>query len=283
MASKKCAICGKQSGIYPLCPYHNTLKEDGYVTKDADGNWVIKDEENSNCVVCKSETTNNNLFCRNCYQKVKAERNNFDHNRKPGYIFEHYYNLKKSLADSKSENEFSEKAILMWALAEEYQIIYEFDYLIDRVKSDILKALSKFNENIKDNPKMTNTLSFNDEDFRNKWPREHQCDDGHYVRSLSEMSIDNWLYNHGYLHAYEKSVFMDSEPDAIVLSDFYLPQGNVYIEYWGLEDNEKYSKRKEEKIKLYDENHYNRIDLYEKDIKRLNDILPRILSQYIKK
>lgn len=113
--------------------------------------------------------------------------------------------------------------------------------------------------------------------------KKHQCENGHYVRSLSEMLIDNCLYNHGYVHAYEKSVFMDSDPEAIVLSDFYLPQGNVYIEFWGLEDNEKYAKRKEEKIKLYDENHYNRIELNKKDIKRLNDILPRLLAKYIKK
>lgn len=283
MATKKCVICGKSSGMFPLCFYHNGLKEEGFVIKDNNGDWILKDEENLKCIICGEETKNNNLFCKNCYQKVKDERNNFDHNRKPGYIYEHYFNLRKSLSESKSLNEFQEKVILMWALAEEYQNIYNFNNLIDRAKLDILKELNKFNCNYKEKSKADVSPNFNDEDFRNKWPREHQCEDGHYVRSLSEMLIDNWLYNHGYVHAYEKSVFMDSDPEAIVLSDFYLPQGNVYIEFWGLEDNEKYAKRKEEKIKLYDENNYNRIDLNEKDIKRLNDILPRLLAKYIKK
>ena len=97
------------------------------------------------------------------------------------------------------------------------------------------------------------------------------------------MLIDNWLYNNGYVHAYEKSVYMETEPDAVVLSDFYVKDINLYIEFWGIEDDEKYIKRKETKIKLYDNNNYKRLDLTEKDIKRLNDILPRELGKYTKR
>ena len=85
---------------------------------------------------------------------------------------------------------------------------------------------------------------------------------------------------------------METEPDAVVLSDFYIPQGNVYIEFWGIEDKddkqnkikvEEYEARKQEKIKLYDDNKYSRIDLFPTDIERLDDILPRKLGKYLNK
>lgn len=136
-----------------------------FVIKDDNGDWILKDEENLKCIICGDETKNNNLFCKNCYQKVKDERNNFDHNRKPGYIYEHYFNLRKSLSESKSLNEFQEKGILMWALAEEYQNIYNFNNLIDRAKLDILKELNKFNCNYKEKSKADVSPNFN-EDFR---------------------------------------------------------------------------------------------------------------------
>jgi predicted nuclease of restriction endonuclease-like RecB superfamily len=122
----------------------------------------------------------------------------------------------------------------------------------------------------------------NNIDVRKKWEAMHQCDDGHYVRSYSEVIIDNWLYNNGYVHAYEKSVFMPKNPEETVISDFYLPQGNVYIEFWGLSDD-KYLNRKDVKIKLYEQNNINLINLTEEDIKRLNDILPRLIYKFINK
>lgn len=273
----KCQICGESSGYFPLCKYHNDLKNEGLVKKNEHGEWVVIDEENKNCIICGKETSNNNIFCWDCYKKVKEQIKKFDHNRKAEMIEDHYFKLKKNLQKSKNKDEFNEKIILLRALADEYHIIYESDYLTDRVKNDILKEYEQFKSK---NSDLKNNTTFDDEDFRNKWPREHQCDDGHYVRSLSEMIIDNYLYHKGLVHAYEKSVFMNSNPDAVVLSDFYLPQGDVYIEFWGLEDDEKYQKRKEQKIKLYDENKINRIDLTEKDIKRLNDIMPKLLAKF---
>ena len=123
--------------------------------------------------------------------------------------------------------------------------------------------------------------SFDDEDFRKQFPAELHCEDGHYVRSKAEMLIDNWLYQHGIVHAYEKSVFMATDPSAVVLSDFYVPEGKVYIEFWGLSEDEKYQKRKKFKQRLYKENKLKLIELEEKDVKRLGDIMPRKLHDYL--
>ena len=157
-------------------------------------------------------------------------------------------------------------------------------YLI--IKTIVKKQKSKkqeiSNNNYTSNNYQNKNYNFNNTDYRKKWSKDYQCADGHYVRSLSEQSIDNWLYNNGYQHSYEKSVYMKTKPDAVVLSDFYLPQEDIYIEFWGIENDEQYEKRKQEKIKLYNENNLNRIDLTKEDIKRLDDIMPRLISKFIK-
>ncbi len=73
------------------------------------------------------------------------------------------------------------------------------------------------------------------------------------VRSKAEMTIDDSLYLWGIPHAYEKKI-----PNTIenVYSDFHIPSGNgrpraVYIEYWGLENDEQYNNRKNKKIEIY--------------------------------
>lgn len=123
--------------------------------------------------------------------------------------------------------------------------------------------------------------NINDVDFRRQFEAEHQCDDGHYVRSKAEMLIDNWLFSKGIVHAYEKSVFMPYNPEETVISDFYLPEGDVYIEFWGNENNPQYLSRKATKQKLYKDNSINLIELDDSHIKRLNDILPRLLHKYM--
>lgn len=237
-------------------------------------------EINTTCLDCGKETFGGYLFCKICYQNIKNIRNNFNHNRSEKNLQNHYFELRDKIKSTDDQEDFIENAKLMFALAEELQNIYDNDYLIERVEND-LKLLSKqFQNKNKEMKDKKIAEEFNDKDFREKWPREYQCEDGHYVRSLSEQSIDNWLYNNGYLHAYEKSVYMPTQPNAIVLSDFYLPKGNVYIEFWGIEDDEKYAKRKDIKNKLYEENNINKIDLTQQDIKRLNDIMPRLIDKF---
>jgi hypothetical protein len=67
-----------------------------------------------------------------------------------------------------------------------------------------------------------------------------RTDDGHWVRSRGEAMIDSWLYNHDILHAYEKRIPFIEEK---IFADFYIPNGDFYIEYWGMNSNE-YLKKK---------------------------------------
>jgi len=96
------------------------------------------------------------------------------------------------------------------------------------------------------------------------------------------MAIDDSLYLWGIPHAYEKKV---PNTDENVYSDFHIPAGKgrpraVYIEYWGLENDEKYNKRKEKKIEIYRSLGLNLIQLNDADIKNLEDALQKYLRQH---
>jgi hypothetical protein len=112
--------------------------------------------------------------------------------------------------------------------------------------------------------------------FREKFEAKHRSADGHYVRSRAEMLIDNWLYMSEIVHAYERKLPVEEE----VYCDFYLPVGKVYIEFWGLENDQKYIARKREKIKIYEKYGFNLIELDDVDIQNLDDILPKKLLKF---
>ncbi len=90
------------------------------------------------------------------------------------------------------------------------------------------------------------------------------------------MLIDNWLYMSEIVHAYERKLPIEED----VYCDFYLPVGKVYIEYWGLEDDEKYLERKNEKLEIYKKYGFNLIELEDLDIQNLDDILPKKLLKF---
>ena len=98
---KTCVICGKPSGMYPLCREHLKMKAEGKVVKCEDcGTWHLankqcpvcshnddEDEEVSftnskgikvvsqkpykKCLLCDNEVTDDFLFCKSCYFKYK--------------------------------------------------------------------------------------------------------------------------------------------------------------------------------------------------------------------
>lgn len=116
-------------------------------------------------------------------------------------------------------------------------------------------------------------LSAVDSSFREKFPAKHRAQDGHMVRSKAEMLIDNWLYMTGVVHAYERRLPVEEE----AYCDFYIPEGKVYIEYWGLENDPQYRARKETKLEIYRRHGLDLIELSDEQVKNLDDHLPREL------
>lgn len=112
--------------------------------------------------------------------------------------------------------------------------------------------------------------------FREKFPATHRSTDGHMVRSKAEMLIDNWLYMAEIVHAYERKLPIEEN----VYSDFYIPTGKVYIEYWGYENDQRYLDRKKAKLEIYSKYGFNLIELNDSEVQNLDDILPRLLLKF---
>jgi hypothetical protein len=112
--------------------------------------------------------------------------------------------------------------------------------------------------------------------FREKFPAKLRATDGHFVRSKAELLIDNWLYPARIVHAYERKLPVEED----LYSDFYIPAGNVYIEYWGLESDPYYSARKAKKLEIYQKYGFNLIELTDKEMNNLDDNLPRLLLKF---
>ena len=112
--------------------------------------------------------------------------------------------------------------------------------------------------------------------FRENFPAKHRSTDGHMVRSKAEMLIDNWLYMAEIVHAYERRLPIEEE----VYCDFYIPTGKIYIEFWGLENDPKYAKRKKIKRDIYKKYDFKLIELTDDEVFNLDDILPQMLLRY---
>lgn len=138
-----------------------------------------------------------------------------------------------------------------------------------------IRALKDSIDNIKgvDKPK-TDTDKM--DSFRHKFEATHRTTDGHFVRSKAEMMIDNWLYMAEIVHAYERKLPIEEE----MYCDFYIPTGKVYIEFWGYENDAKYEARKREKLAIYQKYNFNLIELTDKGVLNLDDILPRLLLKF---
>ncbi len=115
-----------------------------------------------------------------------------------------------------------------------------------------------------------------DSNFREKFIAKHRATDGHMVRSKAEMLIDNWLYMAEIVHAYERKLPIEEE----VYCDFYIPTGKIYIEFWGLENDPKYAKRKEIKREIYKKYGFKLIELTDEEVFNLDDVLPRLLLKH---
>lgn len=105
-------------------------------------------------------------------------------------------------------------------------------------------------------------------DPRRKYTAEYRCDNGVYVRSVSELCIANWLYANRIVFEYERAIDFGGDT---AHCDFYLPVQNVYVEFWGMINDEQYIAYKQWKEPLYAKYGYKLVSLYPGDLKNLRD------------
>lgn len=232
--AKTCAICGKPSGMYPLCLDCFKLKDQGKIEKcEVCGKWhktdepcgckaektkpqkaeknsvvVIDSNNKSRCITCGKQT-DGLLFCVGCYHKYKDK-----------------------------------------------------DLLIRVTKCSSVELL--------------------DADYEGRYT----CKDGHIVKSKSERDIDNYLFENGIQHAYEKELPYGAKEEEILHPDFCLPSylgkgKDVYIEHWGYEENNiRYTNTKKFKLPIYEKLGITLICTYEKtDTGKIDTVLDRKLNK----
>lgn len=137
-----------------------------------------------------------------------------------------------------------------------------------RLKQSVIEFLGQDAESHSTDKSLSN--------FRQKFEAKHRTLDGHYVRSKGELLIDNWLYLAGVVHAYERQLPIDQD----VTSDFYLPSGKVYLQFWGSDTGEM-SEAEQEKIRaVYKQHNFNLIEVEASEVDRLDEVLPKRLRQF---
>lgn len=94
--------------------------------------------------------------------------------------------------------------------------------------------------------------------------------DGTVVQSKGERLIAEWLTAHGLAYRYDAKFRIIGEFQ--IRPDFYLPELDVYIEYWGL-DTPQYKMSMYKKQTLYQQEGKHLISVYPADLPRLDALL----------
>lgn len=100
---------------------------------------------------------------------------------------------------------------------------------------------------------------------REKKPKKviwYVCLDGHKVRSLGELVIDNALYLLSVPHEYEDYI---NKFKSNFKYDWYIPEYSVYIEYFGYW-TESYKKRRKQKVKFYQQERLRLLEIEPEDL-----------------
>jgi hypothetical protein len=184
--------------------------------------------------------------------------------------------LGKSIGGRQFEHETSGANYVLWP-----ETILQYKRLLEVFKENSTDQHQTQTVVVSSPQTETPVANINKDNFREKFEAKHRTIDGHYVRSKAEMLIDNWLYQYGLVHAYERKLPIDED----VYCDFYIPSGNgrpqaVYIEFWGLENDPKYTERKNKKIEIYKREGLALIELTDADLQNIDDILAKKLRQF---
>lgn len=99
------------------------------------------------------------------------------------------------------------------------------------------------------------------------------------VQSRGEKRIGDWLAARNIRYEYDERMIVAG--DRRIRPDFYLPEFDLYIEYWGMNTPEYIANMQDKKV-LYQREGMKLISLSYKDLDRLEELLKEKLSRYIR-
>ena len=310
MDDLKCPICGEHTNVYMgkarkdgLCRKHGMQANKGEIIQCTNcGKWnekdviceckkvkKVKSENELTCIIC-GEPSNGQHFCFDCWKGIKVFYKDITHLNNIYQAKEYYYNLKNSIFWINKIEYAQEACKKLYAIAEiidefkdikqekiaikdiTYLLTKKKDYLENKDKPEKKEQLILENDNLKE-------ISKEVEDYRRLNPAEHHCHDGHYVRSPYEVIIDNELYRAKIFHEYERKYkALDGK---YYYPDFYIPDYDLYIEYFGMNENKQKNLYKEELFKK-DKTH-NFAFIWEKSKCNLDEKIIDIIEEYKKR
>jgi len=95
--------------------------------------------------------------------------------------------------------------------------------------------------------------------------------DGHVLKTPMELRVCNWLYLAQLAHAYRRAL----PTEELVEADFYVPEGNVYIDCWDADIPAGDLAGKLRKRELYRELQLRHLEVNAADLERLDEVLGR--------
>lgn len=307
-----CKICGKPSGFFPLCKSCNELKEQGLIIKCEEcGTWHYANQE---CPSCNNENeiknrqtntkTEKAQFCLICNEKVQKNSLCSFHykemldikttlfNMDIDELDLYYYNLDNYLYRYRHAENYSHQALKLIAIAYVFREKFNDNSYINKV----YKRIEYLNQTKKEEQEKQNKqeeINKNIEELKNKQNKEQKnaereiekyktTYDNHKVRSPEEQRIDDLLYEMRIAHCYEYEIPYDINTDK-KYCDWFIPvtsiSNGIYIEYWGIDDNEEYTNNRKIKEKLYKENNIAYIAIEKDETKNMSRLMTNLKRQ----
>ena len=99
------------------------------------------------------------------------------------------------------------------------------------------------------------------------------------VQSQGERRIGDWLAKKGIAYSYDERYMIAR--DTRIRPDFYLPEFDLYIEYWGM-DTPEYMQNMQMKRILYQRAAKKLISISWRELNRVEEVLEERLSRYIR-
>lgn len=212
---------------------------------------------NTFCLICE-KCSMGYLVCDDCYNRSKVLKKELPYKRISTYdnIHEYKNELMMKILNPETQFERETNCIKLLSVADILKNKYKESDAFDKTYNffENINSDKTTEEIIAEYKLQEKTESESQEqnkfiDYRTIKPKPFRCKDGHYVRSKSEREIDDFFFDNRIFHIYEAE-YKDSITGHDFLPDFYLPDFNLYLEYFGLNTKE-YLDKAQSKINMY--------------------------------